>query len=313
MPGPEDFARFERDGDSLLLVSAAARREGQSAAQNGIYLLDPSSGAEQRLPLHGRDSCTFSPHGIDSVEVEPGRWQLWVVVHHQPEACEGAAHSVEHYRVEADGLHFVERLSDPLLTNPNELDVLPDGRLWLSNNPTWEQGKGLVGDLLFRRAKGKVLHYNPTDPARGWSVAASDFVFPNGIAVLGDQLWVSAAYGELFRLTLDASGQARDRVRTRLRPRATLDNFTVAEDALWVTGHPKGFAFIRHSRDAEKDAPTVAYRIELSEGPDQFSGQAVASWREGQANAGSTVMPVGDELFVALVFDDGLRRCGRPQ
>ncbi len=307
-PGTEDFDRAVIDGRSVLLVSATERREGKSDVHDGIWEVEWGANEGRKLALLGRDGCSFAPHGISTVEVEPGRWELWVVNHHREadrerSGCEALKHSVEHFRVEAEGLRFVERLSGPALTNPNDLDVIESGHFWLSNNPPWEEEGGLVGDLLLGRAKGQVLHYDPV--AGAFSVAAEGFVFPNGIAVIDGELWVSAAQGRLFRMSLKDGAVTGERVSYRTRPKATLDNIMEADGALWLTGHPKGFKFIRHRKRPKVSAPTVAYRLD----PDRGEVEAIAHWRRGEANAGATILPMGESWVVGLVFDGGLRVC----
>jgi hypothetical protein len=305
-PGPEDFDDVELEGQPALVVSAAARRDGQTQAENGFWLVDPTTQATRKLAIHGRDACPLAPHGIATVEPEPGRWELWAILHYQPEGCEGQAHGIERYRLEADGLHFAERLLGPELRNPNDLDVL-DGRLWLSDNPSWEEGKGFVGDMLLRRPKGRILHWDPQRAT--FSVATEDLLYPNGVAVIGDRLWVGAAYGRLYHFELHEDGSAGERVELRVEPKAALDNLMEHEGSLWVTGHPKGLAFIKHRKRASANAPTVAYRVSLA----SEAVEAVADWREGQVNAGSTVWPLGEQLVLAQVFDPGLRLCSLPE
>ncbi len=309
--GTEDFDRAVIDGRSVLMVSATARREGESDVDDGIWEVDWGTKEGRKLALLGRDGCSFAPHGISTVEVEPGRWELWAINHHREVdrergGCEGLGHSVEHFRIEAEGLRFVERLSGPSLTNPNDLDVLADGRFWMSNNPPWDEEGGLVGDLLLGRAKGQVLRYDPA--AGAFSVAAEGLVFPNGIAVVEGALWVSAAKGRLFRMGLEEDGSVTgEPALYRAQPKATLDNIMEVDGSLWLTGHPKGLKFIRHSKRSKASAPTVAYRLDLD--PEGGELRAVAHWRRGEANAGATVLPVDDALVVGLVFDRGLRVC----
>ena len=154
-----------------------------------------------------------------------------------------------------------------------------------------------------------MLHYSPE---AGFSVAADRMVFPNGMHALpdGETLWVSAAHGLVYRLELDEQGHERTREQLKVaKPKATLDNFLVREDSLWVTGHPKGLAFVRHVKDERATSPTAAYRVALdgsSERP-----EAVAYWAEGQVNGGATLLPVGDSFVLGPAFSEGLRVCGR--
>ncbi len=328
MPGPEDFDRVGSPEHPTFLISAAARREAQSDADNGIWALEWPRGAAIRLALVGRDRCSFHPHGITTAEVEPGRFELWVINHHDdgdlelpPEQCQRTnRHVIEHYRVElqAGELHFIERLTSPLLTNPNDLDATPDGRLWISNNPGWEKPSELIGDMLWGRKRGRVVHYDPSRPEpERWRVAMDRLLYANGILIEAQEqgglvLWVASARGQLDRHLLGDDGTVLPN-QPRLRPApklgGTLDNLMEADGAVWVAAHPKSLAFIRHREDPAEHAPTRIYRVDRSEDPHTAE---VLEVTQGQANAGSTVLPVdGGSVVIGQVFDEGLRVCPR--
>lgn len=337
MPGPEDFDVLPPRGEAALLVSSVERRGAAlDAATGSLLLVDARSGAALPMPLHGRDACSFRPHGISTVQRIGGAWEVFVVVHHGREdptlaACGLASaaahqpakaerrrraeplppHSVERYRVEDDGLHFVERMTGPRLTNPNDVDAAPDGRLWVSNNPQWEKPSQLVADLLLGRPRGQVLLYRPVE--REWSVAARRMLFPNGVAVdeRAERLFVAAARGKLRELPLDGMGVVEGPPVRRGRARGTLDNLLWAEDgALWTTGHPRGVAFMRHMKHPDAIAPTEVFRVT----PDPARGRRLAAelaFRvdDGRVDAGSTALPVAGGVAVGQVFDRGVMLC----
>lgn len=337
MPGPEDFDRLPPRGEAALLVSSVERRgEGLDTATGSLLLVDASSGAALPMPVHGRDACAFRPHGISTVQRIGGAWEVFVVVHHgredrsregcglasaaphEPErtrrsrrAKPSRPHSVERYRVEDDGLHFVERMTDPLLTNPNDVDAAPDGRLWVSNNPQWEEPSQLVSDMLLGRRRGKVLLYRPVE--REWSVAARRMLYPNGVAVdeEAERLTVAAARGKLRQFPLDGVGEAEGPPVRRGRARGTLDNLLWADDgALWTTGHPRGLAFMRHVKASEEVAPTEVFRVT----PDPERRRKLAAQRafrvdDGRVDAGSVALPVAGGVVVGQVFDPGVMLC----
>lgn len=330
-PGPEDFDVAELDGLPVLIVSSAARRDSDDRAAAGLHLVDPAAGTSLPMTLHGRDGCSHNFHGLATAEVEDGRWELWVINHHDPgdrerEDCLVATdddgrvllHTVEHYRVGIDGLEFLERLANPLLTNPNDIDAARDGRLWLTNNPDW-QGDEVVGDVLFKRGTGRVIRYDPGEGG-GWSVFAEDFVYANGLLFSpgGDRnrLWVASAHGVLVEIGLDEEGWLVDRRVHELKPKAALDNIMAAEGKLWITGHPKPAAFIRHVRRPKAKSPTLVFAVErdpTAEGG--WRSSPVLHARKGEIDAGSTAMPLdGAGTFaVGDVFEPGLRRCTIPE
>lgn len=336
MPGPEDFDRLPPRGDDALLVSSVERRgSARDTATGSLLLLHARTGAVEPLPLLGRDACSFRPHGISTVERIGGAWEVFVVVHHgrddlaradcglaaaQVPAPAGRRRrrgaypqldSVERYRLHDDGLRFVERLTDPLLTNPNDVDAAPDGRLWVSNNPPWEKPRELVTDMLLGLRRGKVLIHRPVE--RSWSVAARRMLYPNGVAVdaSAERLHVSSARGRVRQLPLDGTGLAEGPPTRRGRARGTLDNLMWADDgALWTTGHPDSLAFMRHVKDPAEAAPTEVFRIT----PDPKRRRKLVMERvlrvdDGRVDAGSVALPVEGGVAIGQVFDASVMLC----
>jgi hypothetical protein len=336
MPGPEDFDRLPPRGETALLVSSVERRGAASETATGsLLLVDARTGEVEPMPIHGRDACSFRPHGLSTVQRIGGAWEVYVVVHHgagdlerdgcglalaqqparEPARARRREHvpvdSVERYRLHDEGLRFVERLTDPLVTNPNDVDAAPDGRLWVSNNPSWERPGQVVADLLLGRRRGQVLLYRPME--QSWSVAARRMLYPNWVAVdeAVQQLHVAAARGKLRQLPLDGMGHVEGRPIRRGRARGALDNLMWADDgALWTTGHPNGLAFMRHLKDAEAASPTEVLRIT----PDPKRRRRLAATRvlrvdDGRVDAGSVALPVADGVAIGQVFDAGVMLC----
>lgn len=337
IPGTEDFDRLPPRGEQALLVSSVERRgQARETATGSLLLVDARTGQVEPLPLLERDACSFRPHGISSVQRLGGAWEVFVVVHHglddltradcglaaaQVPAPDERRHrrraaypqldSVERYRVQDDGLRFVERLTDPRLTNPNDVDAAPDGRLWVSNNPRWEQPRELVVDMLLGRRRGQVLIHRPVE--RSWSVAARRMLYPNGVAVDEEveRLHVSSARGKLRQFPLDGTGVAEGPPTRRGRARGTLDNLMWADDgALWTTGHPSSLAFMRHVADPEEPAPTEVFRV--TPHPKRRHGlvaERVLRVDDGRVDAGSVALPVANGVAIGQVFDAGVMLC----
>jgi len=324
MPGPEDFDRLPPRGATALLVSSVERRgAARETATGSLLLVDASSGAVEPMPIHGRDACSFRPHGLSTVQRLGGAWEVFVVVHHGRDDLAKAGctlartddaeriDSVERYRLHDDGLWFVERLSDPAMTNLNDVDAAPDGRLWVSNNPPWTKPSQLVVDMLLGRRRGQVLLYRPVE--RSWSVAARWMLYPNGVAVddAGQTLHVAGARGKLRRFALDGAGEAEGRPIRRGRARGTLDNLMWADDgALWTTGHPRALAFMRHVEDADEVAPTEVFRVTPhAKRKRRLVAKRVLRVDDGRVDAGSVALPVGDAVAIGQVFDPGVMLC----
>lgn len=324
MPGPEDFDVLPPRGEAALLVSSVERRgDERETATGSLLLLDAATGAVEPMPLLGRDACSFRPHGLSTVQRLSRAWEAFVVVHHHTEdrtrpGCTIEPHgdaepldSIERYRLEDGGLRFLERLHDPRMTNLNDVDAAPDGRLWVSNNPEWAKPSQLVADMLLGRRRGQVLLYRPIE--RTWSVAMPRMLYANGVAVDdgGDVLWVAGARGHVWRFALDGVGEADGRPDRRGRARGTLDNLSWADDGVpWTTGHPDALAFLRHVRDPAAIAPTEVFRITPHERlRRRLAVQRVLRVDDGRVDAGSVALPIGDGIAIGQVFDAGVMLC----
>ncbi|MCA9707692.1 MAG: hypothetical protein KDK70_17715 [Myxococcales bacterium] len=322
MPGTEDFDRLPPRGDRALVVSSQPRRGAEARSDGQLWHVDLEAGTAEPLPLHGRDACSFRPHGLSTVQRIGGAWEVYVVVHHLAgdatrEGCDlehadatAPLDSIERYRWHDDGLHFVERLRDPQMTNLNDVHAIADGRLWVSNNPAWPTPRALVVDLLFGRRRGQVLLYRPVE--RRWSVAADRMLFPNGVLAdeTGEHLLVTAARGRVRLLALDGGGEAAG-VARRGRARGTLDNLLRDDHGRAITtGHPSGPAFVRHVKSSAAIAPTEVFTVELdARHPRKLRTARVLRVDDGRVDAGSVALPVGEAVAVGQVYEAGVMVC----
>lgn len=306
MPGPEDFDWIP----NTLVVSASERRPGESTDRNGIYLIQDDQ--QTLATFEGRDSCSFRPHGLALEQSADGAWQLYVINHHSPDdatlaGCtlghDGDApllDSVEHYTLDGQTLRFVERLGDPLLQDPNDLDVAPNGTLYISNNPDLSPGHA-VRLILARATPSTLVRYTP---GAGFDVFADDFFYANGVYVAPDGAILLSAYsGNIYAFSPD--GTELD--HTVLN--GALDNFLPDDrGGLWLTGHPSTRKFLAHVKDPSgHSSPSEIFHLTWS--LDHFS--LVKTYEEDGSDAAavSTALMLDDNLILAQVFRPGLVSC----
>lgn len=314
MVGPEDFAVLDGGEAARVLVSASRYRPGDQGPSDGFFALELSSGEQARMEIAGRDACGLHPHGV-ALSGPPEARELWAVVHFRAEDAEnpGCAlardergrpvlDAVERYRVGDRTLTLLERLQDPLMTEPNDLVVSEDGRIFVSSNPAFTP-LGL--------ARGALLGWRPSEllgfaPGQGWRVLADRFFYANGVLLdEGGDLWVSSYGGRLTRLAEGADGWERV---GGSRLRGALDNMMIGEDGrLWIAGHPSPLGFARHAEDPAEIGPSVAWSLRR-EG-EGYVPEAGLIDRTGAVNASSTVTRIGGELVFAQVFQPGLVIC----
>lgn len=309
MPGPEDFDWFPTLAGPSLIVSADARRPGEASDRNGLWWV--REGASTQAPIEGRDACSLHPHGIALATGPDGARQLYVINHHGPEDRDNAAcalpagphgpllDSVERFTVVGDTLRFEERIGDALLQDPNDLDVAPDGTLYISNNPELVPGRAVL-TILLRQNPSTLVRYRP---GQGFDVFADEFFYANGVYVAPDGAILLATYaGHLY--AFDAEGNELDHTRVR----GALDNFLPDERGdLWLTGHPSTRRFLGHVKDPANTTPSDIFHLRW--GMDRFS-VVEALYDDGvAAQAVSTAVRLGDTLLLGQVFQPGLVAC----
>jgi hypothetical protein len=300
MPGPEDFVVLS---DTELLVSSDDRR---GTGQGAIVRLNLETKTETILPITGRDSCSFHPHGIFSTSTD-----LYIVLHYQEEEsseCQlqqddgkSLLDGIEHFALAEDGLHFIERLQSPLMREPNDLVVAPTGEIFITDNPEFTT-VGMLTAIVFGRRPSVVLSYQQGS----WEVAADRFLYSNGVLLTPEGwLWVATYGGHLYGLReIDGKWSRRGHSQRK----GALDNLMVAADnSLVVAGHPKPFAFLSHAKSPENIGPSVIYiLLPLDDG---WGILAAYEDESGTAQASSTATLVGGKLVIAQVFEPGIVVC----
>ncbi|MDX1996135.1 MAG: hypothetical protein SF066_00335 [Thermoanaerobaculia bacterium] len=326
VPGPEDLELETRDsGTARLLISSQDRRP-DPLPQGAIYGLGASDDRPRRLPLVGRDGCSFHPHGM-SLVVHDGKSYLYVINHHdeadtRPGAgCLAGAKdlakvsSVEVFQVEQEALRFLTRLADPeKLTNPNDLVALPDGTVWVTNPA---DGFAAVREGLFRRnVDSRLVHFTCTlPPAKPgcpgkWEEGPRFGTYLNGIGERneGQELFVaSTAEGRIYRLETASARAESSSGPEVLAEVAGPDNLSWADATrtrLLVAGHPSLRSFLQHKASARAPSPSQVTELDLASG-----SKPVFEDDGGQISAASVAVRVGDSWFFGQVFEPFVLRC----
>jgi hypothetical protein len=260
MPGPEEIELDRQDARGpRLIVSSQDRRDG--AAPGAMFSVPLAAngalGQPKPFKLDGRGERAFHPHGISLVAGSPPL--LYVINHLTP-----SEHAVEVFEVDGDVLRFRRPLlTDPHLTTPNDLVVLRNGQVHVTNSGAGQSLGGLLSALLGLR-HGNVVRYD----GRQWSRVAEDIAFANGIGVGGDRLYVAGTRDKaihVFRLRPNTT-----EIVERLAPIAVgsgVDNLTWADEhTLMVAAHPSVWAFVWHVLGVKQTAPSEVYRVDVRDG-----------------------------------------------
>lgn len=330
VPGPEDLV-VDRSRNRLLVSSQ--NRRGKPLAPGGIFAIPLDSGASpgpQPLRLVGRDDCSFHPHGISLVKHTSGSWLLYVINHHEPNdtspsksclpggellARHGSGFtSIEAFKVERNGLRFLQRLADPtILANGNDLVALESGDLFITSPPTGLVG--LVRDLLTDQGASEVVQFECSKgndvPCSGrFRSVAKIGRYANGIEARrlddGRQMIYVASSLESVLYEIEVGGSGKPR---RIEVPKGFDNLAWKTDqrsVLLAAAHPNMRRFLQHARTPEAPSPSQVWEIDVG----VTTTTKLLLLDEGSLiSAASTAVCVDGDLVLGQVFESAVLRC----
>jgi sugar lactone lactonase YvrE len=119
----------------------------------------------------------------------------------------------------------------------------------------------------------------------------------NGVVLGPDALYQAATRGNrVYRYPLLPDGRlGKRKVIARV---VGPDNLRWDGDSLLVACHLRGLAFMRHTQDASKWAPSTVYRISTDGG----KPQVVYADKGGTISAASTALRLDGRLYISQVF-----------
>lgn len=296
-PGP-DKVIVQATPTPRLLISSHDRRHFSRTGD--IYAYTPSTKAMVILPRVGEpEGFRFRPHGMALTQRDE-RWLLYVISH-DPDLVSDQ-HSLMVYEVLDDQLRFREQLLSPLLSAPNDVAISPDGSVYVTNERA--DGASIV-EWLFLQRKATVVMYRPD---LGWRVAAGQFAIANGVAVLGEHLWVTQTIGEgMVRFRRGPDGQLSE--RTQMTSLSLLDGLSVASNGdLLSSAYPSLIGLGLHWQRPASNSPTTIYAID----PVSAQSRVIFSDSGEHISAISSAQTFNGRLYAGQLFDPYLLSCPLP-
>jgi len=297
--GPEDMALDTSLGKTRIIVSCSERRP-TAPNTGGFYAIDPTNNKAHQLTILPAD-FSIHPHGIDVVSIN-GTPYLYAISHDGK--GETMQHRIYRFAIKGDSLLLDDQhiLSDPLLTGPNDLDVLEDGSFYVSNpmpsNDPSESTKSILGIK-----NGNVLRF---DGQGNWSVEIEDMCYPNGVWINTDKDYLLVANGgcrEVVRYQL-VNGKVNlvDQLSTKYHDVDIPigDNLMIDQTGvLWTAAHPCPLKFLDHAKDAANKAPMQVFAMD----PMTLKTNMVFQNNGDLISTASTVLHLEDRLYISQVFD----------
>lgn len=303
MPGPEDMALNR--ATKTLYVSSHNRRNFE---ENGkLFSIDLSKPDAKLRPsaLSITYPPNFKPHGMSRVE-EASKERLYVISH---AGLEGAPHTIEVFERTGETFAHIKTIKDPALENPNDLQALSDGRIFVSN----DHGLGgkfrhLVDDLL-RLKRSRVSYFDGTN----WSLIGPPLSLGNGILYQkeSDKEYIyRSGFSDASVIKYEIIKTPENKTDLKEVSRFEIgngpDNLELDEQGrMLAAAHPSVFKFLRHVSSPANFSPTQIVRINLNKG----TMEEIYANHGEEISAASTALTFNKHLILSQVFEDFLLVC----
>ena len=257
LPGSAEDIQIDRER-GLAYLSVVDRRavvEGKPV-QGMIYVLDLNASTPTPRPAIPTPPAHFRPHGLSLFIAGNGQRYLLAINH---PAAEDELEAVEIFAESAPGvLKHSETIADVSMLSPNNLVAVGPRQFYVANNSGATNRFDRMTEMLFWRGISTLVYFDG-EQAR---VAADDLASANGVVVSNDGslLYVAETLGSAIRV-YRRNGFALEELN-RFSVETSPDNLDLAADgSLWLAGHPKTLALIKHFVDAANPAPSQVFRI----------------------------------------------------
>ena len=308
MPGPEDVALNR--SKKWLYVSSHNRRHFEDSGK--LFAIDLSKPDVELKPLalDVQYPPHFKPHGMSLVELAGGKVLLYVISHHLLEG-DAEMHTVEVFEGAELNFTHVRTLKSPLLVSPNDLQAMPDGRIFVSNDHAAAKGFRRTWDDATKNKTSRISYYD----GKAWSYIGRPVAGGNGVLVRkeGDKeyLYRSAFFENAvvkYEIVKPEQGGSDLQEGARMNVEHGPDNLELDEQGnLLVAVHPSVFRFLMHLTSAGQNSPSQIVKINLA----NQQSRLVYANDGGEISAASTAVVLDNRMIVSQVFEDFLLVCPR--
>jgi len=265
----------------------------------GAVLLDDRSWGAADCPPP--DLEAFSPHGIDLLHREDGRWMLLVVNH-------GLRESVEFFEVADDGeavsLTWRGCAIGPEQAAFNDVVGTTDGGFYVSQMmPSDSQTTSLLKGVLLGSDTGFVYGWD-RDAGFG-RVPGTDGPFPNGVELSADESWLYVNMylgGEVRKIDL-ANGQVG-----AIAEVASPDNSTWSSDGvLLVASHVDGILELTACQELPEGSCGFGFKI-VALDPNDLSARTLFEHRGAPMGGATVAREMDGDLYLGTFAGDRVAR-----
>ncbi|WP_061249931.1 hypothetical protein [Leptospira alstonii] len=298
IPGPEDLA-IDWEEKVLYVSSHERRTKNQTGKIFTIDLKNPSAPTE----LSVKYPSEFRPHGISLLKTKD-TYRLYVISH--PKLYE--IHTIEIFERKGKEWSHVGTLTDPLITSPNDLSVVSENEIFLSNDHGTGGIPRYLWDDLFGFKRAEISYYD----GKNWSNLGNPLSLGNGILYAkdsqGNEFLYRSGYSDksVFQFAIH-----REQGKPVLgEPKQILLNYgpdNLALDSkgrIFAVSHSSTYQFLRHVKNHDFHSPTLVFQISHD-----GNFQEVFANSGDLISGGSTAIPFEGRLYIAQIFNPYILNC----
>lgn len=295
-PGPEDMVLDTSLGQPRIIISTDSRRS-KPRPGGQIQFIWIGDTVVHTFIIANSQLEKIYPHGV-ALARQQDTTKLFVISHEPlvEDPNDYNHHRIHRFRVGRDSLFYEYTYEHELLRAPNDLFVTANGEIFVTNYlkriTTWQS----LSTALFKRSTGSTVRYRPE---QGWDEILTDQVYPNGIHLWQDKLFV--AEGGRHRILVYQHQNYTAPIHQIKDPGLLFaDNFSASADGqLYITSHPCMFCFSAHARHGHKPSPSLGWHID----PSNYSLNNIFSDDGSNISAASTLIRWQDQYYLCQVFN----------
>ncbi|MEQ8747501.1 hypothetical protein [Pyruvatibacter sp.] len=280
-------------------------RSGSTAkVKNGdIWLLDLSQPDSRPEPLNVQIEQPFHPHGIDLLQLEDGKRELYMVNHPSRFEDEILVFDV----AEDHSLTLKGRFHYPELISPNDIKAIGRNQFFVSNDHGSPQPSIMATiEDYFGMSWSSVSYFD----GQTGVLAVEGIKGANGLAISedGQTLFIAEALGRSVKRFRRGASMREWEFVEKLDVNTAVDNLEWSEDGRLLAGaHPKLFPLLEHVRDANSLSPSHVIAVQVSSSPMTFE---TIYMNDGTELSGSSVATMLDgEMLIGSILEDHFLRC----
>lgn len=298
-PGPEDLAIDRETG--ILYISSHERRG--DLVDGKLFQLDLNKADAKPKLIETNYPKEFRPHGISLATI--GGKKLLYVISHRGSKME--SHSIEIFQLEKDKLKHIETIESQTLVSPNDLFVVNDGRIFVSN----DRGSGSMFrayvDVLFGINRALISYFD----GKNWIQFEKAVSFGNGILhrKVGDKEFVYRAATtpeEIYKYELINQNNKPELKEIKvIKIGSGPDNLEEDEKGdIYLAAHKSIFRFLKHKDNPDYPSPSQIFVLDKNDNIKEIYANDGT-----EIPASSTGLRYKNRLLISQVFNPYILSC----